>query len=77
MGHKTIAYRIVLAQLGMALVAAAACWGLWGASTGTAVLAGGIDRGAHQSVRRRAVFGRGAVRPAPQVLRAVLLRPRP
>ena len=69
MGHKTIAYRIVLAQLGVALVAAAAGWGLWGASTGTAVLAGGMIGVLTNLYVAARVFGRGAVRPAPQVLR--------
>lgn len=69
MGYKTIAYRIVLAQLGVALAAAVACWGLWGASTGTAVLAGGMIGVITNLYVAARVFGRGAVRPAPQVLR--------
>lgn len=69
MGHKTTAYRIVLAQLGVALVAAGACWGLWGASTATAALAGGMIGVLTNLYVAAQVFGGGAVRPAPQVLR--------
>lgn len=69
MGYKTIAYRIVLAQLGVALVAAVAGWSLWGASTGIAVLAGGMIGVITNLYVAARVFGRGAVRPAPQVLR--------
>ena len=41
MGYKSIAYRIVLAQLGVALVLAAVCLAAWGRSTAVAALVGG------------------------------------
>lgn len=69
MGRNSIAYRVVLAQLGIALVAAAAGAAIWGATTGTAVLAGGMIGVITNLYVAARVFGRGAVRPAPQVLR--------
>lgn len=69
MEHKTIAYGIVLAQLGVALVAGVSSWGLWDRPTGTAVLAGGMIGVITNLYVAARVFGRGAVRPAPQVLR--------
>ena len=69
MGSKSTPYRIVLAQLGVALASAAACWGIWGVSTGIAVLAGGMIGVITSLYVAARVVGRGAVRPAPQVLR--------
>lgn len=69
MGYKTIAYGIVLAQLGVALVAGVSSWGLWDMPTGTAVLAGGMIGVITNLYVAARVFGRGAMRPAPQVLR--------
>jgi F0F1-type ATP synthase assembly protein I len=68
MGYKSIAYRIVLAQLGIALVFAAACLAAWGISTAAAALAGGAIGVVTNLYVARRVFGNGAVRPAQQVL---------
>jgi F0F1-type ATP synthase assembly protein I len=68
MGYKTIAYRIVLAQLGVALVFAAVCLAVWGSSTASAALAGGAIGVVTNLYVARRVFGNGAVRPAQQVL---------
>ena len=69
MGHKSIAYRIVLAQLGMALVLAAVCLAAWGRSTAVAALAGGAIGVVTNLYVALRVFGNGAVRPAQKVLR--------
>lgn len=69
MGYKSIAYRIVLAQLGIALVFAAVCLAAWGRSTAVAALAGGAIGVVTNLYVALRVFGNGAVRPAPQVLR--------
>ena len=69
MGNKSIAYRIVLAQLGIALVFAAVCLVAWGRSTSVAALAGGAIGVVTNLYVARRVFGNGAVRPAQQVLR--------
>jgi ATP synthase protein I len=69
MGYKSIAYRIVLAQLGIALVFAAVCLAAWGRSTAVAALAGGATGVVTHLYVALRVFGNGAVRPAPQVLR--------
>lgn len=68
MGYKSIAYRIVLAQLGIALVFAAVCLAAWGRSTAVAALAGGAIGVVTNLYVALRVFGNGAVRPAPQVL---------
>ena len=69
MGYKSIAYRIVLAQLGVALVLAAVCLAAWGRSTAVAALAGGAIGVVTNLYVALRVFGNGVVRPAPQVLR--------
>ena len=69
MGYKSIAYRIVLAQLGIALVFATVCLAAWGKSTTVAALAGGAIGVVTNLYVAFRVFGNGAVRPAPQVLR--------
>jgi len=69
MGYKSIAYRIVLAQLGIALIFAAVCLAAWGRSTAVAALAGGAIGVVTNLYVALRVFGNGAVRPAPQVLR--------
>ena len=69
MGYKSIAYRIVLAQLGIALIFAAVCLAAWGKSTTVAALAGGAIGVVTNLYVAFRVFGNGAVRPAPQVLR--------
>jgi len=69
MGYKSIAYRIVLAQLGIALVLAAVCLAAWGRSTAVAALAGGAIGVVTNLYVALRVFGNGAVRPAQQVLR--------
>lgn len=69
MGYKSIAYRIVLAQLGIALVLAAVCLAAWGRSTAVAALAGGAIGVVTNLYVALRVFGNGVVRPAPQVLR--------
>ena len=68
MGYKSIAYRIVLVQLGIALVLAAVCLAAWGRSTAVAALAGGAIGVVTNLYVALRVFGNGAVRPAPQVL---------
>src|SRR3989344_2848055 len=68
MGHKSIAYRIVLAQLGMALVLAAVCLAAWGRSTAVAALAGGVIGVVTSLYVALRVFGNGGVRQAQQVL---------
>lgn len=69
MGYKSIAYRIVLAQLGVALAAAVVCLALWGAATAGAALAGGMIGVISNLYVAARLFGRGEVRAAPQVLR--------
>jgi len=68
MGYKSIAYRIVLAQLAIALVFAVVCLAAWGRSTATAALAGGVIGVVTNLYVARRVFGNGTVRPAQQVL---------
>jgi F0F1-type ATP synthase assembly protein I len=68
MGNKSIAYRIVLAQLGIALVFAAVCLVAWGRSTAVAALAGGVIGVVTNLYVALRVFGNGAVRPAQKVL---------
>ena len=68
MGYKSIAYRMVLTQLGIALVLAAACLAAWGKSTAVAALAGGAIGVVTNLYVALRVFGNGAVRPAQQVL---------
>jgi ATP synthase protein I len=68
MAYKSIAYRIIQAQLGIALVLAAACLVAWGSSTAAAALAGGAIGVVTNLYVARRVFGDGAVRPARQVL---------
>ena len=68
MGYKSIAYRIVLAQLGLALALAAVSLAAWGASTAAAALAGGVIGVVTNLYVARRVFGNGAVRSAQQVL---------
>jgi ATP synthase protein I len=68
MGYKSIAYRMVLTQLGIALVLAAACLAAWGKSTAVAALAGGVIGVVTNLYVALRVFGNGAVRPAQQVL---------
>jgi ATP synthase protein I len=68
MWYKSIAYRIVLAQLGIALVLAAVCLAAWGRSTAVAALAGGAIGVVTNLYVALRVFGSGAVRPAQQVL---------
>lgn len=68
MGANTLPYRIVLAQLGMALVFAAVCLAVWGGSTAAAALAGGVIGVVTNLYVAHRVFGNGAVRPARQVL---------
>lgn len=68
MGNKAIAYKIVLAQLGMALVLAAVCLAVWGRSTAVAALAGGMIGVTTSLFVALRVFGNGAVRSAQQVL---------
>ncbi len=68
MGYKSIAYRIVLAQLGMALVLAAVCLAAWGRSTAVAALAGGAISVVTSLYVALRVFGNGAARSAQQVL---------
>jgi F0F1-type ATP synthase assembly protein I len=68
MGNKSIAYKIVLAQLGIALVYAAVCLAVWGKSIAVAALAGGaigIITNLYLALR---LFGDGVVRSAQQVL---------
>jgi ATP synthase protein I len=68
MGNKSAAYRIVLAQLGIALVYAAVCLVVWGKSIAVAALAGGaigIMTNLYMALR---LFGDGVVRSARQVL---------
>lgn len=68
MGYKSIAYRMVLAQLGIALVLAAVCLAAWGRSIAVAALAGGVIGVVTNLYVALRVFGNGAVRPAQQVL---------
>jgi ATP synthase protein I len=68
MGNKSIAYRIVLAQLGIALVFAAVCLVAWGRSTAVAALAGGVIGVVTNLYVALRVFGNGAVRSAQKVL---------
>lgn len=68
MGNKSIAYRIVLAQLGIALVFAAVCLVAWGRSTAVAALAGGVTGVVTNLYVALRVFGNGAVRSAQKVL---------
>ena len=68
MGNKSIAYRIVLAQLGIALVFAAVCLVAWGRSTAVAALAGGVIGVVTNLYVALRVFGKGAVRSAQKVL---------
>jgi ATP synthase protein I len=68
MGNKSIAYRIVLSQLGIALVLAAVCLAIWGKSTAVAALVGGainIITNLYVALR---LFGKDVVRSARQVL---------
>ena len=69
MGYKSTAYNIVLAQTGIALTLAVVCTAVWGWSTAGAAFTGaaiGVVTNLYMAVR---IFGSGAVRPAPQVLR--------
>jgi ATP synthase protein I len=68
MGNKSIAYRIVLAQLGIALVFAAVCLVAWGRSTAVAALAGGVIGVVTNLYVALRIFGYGAVRSAQKVL---------
>lgn len=69
MAYKSISYRIVLAQLGVALASAAVSLGLWGSSTALAVLAGGLIGVITNLYVAWRVVGNGAVRSADQVLK--------
>lgn len=68
MSYKSIAYRIIQAQLGIALVLAIVCLAAWGSSTAAAALAGGAIGVITNLYVARRVFGDSAVRPARQVL---------
>ena len=68
MVYKSIAYNIVLAQTGIALVLAIVCTAIWGWSTAGAALIGaaiGVVTNLYMAVR---IFGGSSVRPAEQVL---------
>lgn len=69
MGQKSTAYRIVLAQFAMALVATAAARGLWDGASALAVLAGGLIGVASNLYVAIRLFGGDAVRPAAQALK--------
>ena len=68
MGNKSIAYRIVLAQLGIALGLAAVCLAVWGGSTALAALAGGMIGVVTNLYVALRVFGYAAVRTAQKIL---------
>jgi F0F1-type ATP synthase assembly protein I len=69
MGNKSIAYSIVLAQLGVALGGAVLCLMVWGWTTAGAALTGGLIGVVTNLYLALRVFGGNAVRPAQQVLR--------
>jgi ATP synthase protein I len=69
MGNKSIAYSIVLAQLGVALGGAVFCLAVWGWTTAGAALTGGLIGVVTNLYLALRVFGGNAVRPAQQVLR--------
>lgn len=69
MGNKSIAYSIVLAQLGVALGGAVLCLAVWGWTTAGAALTGGLIGVVTNLYLALRVFGGNAVRPAQQVLR--------
>jgi len=69
MGYKSIAYGLVLAQVGIALAGALVSAVIWGWSTASATLIGaaiGVVTNLYIAVR---IFGSSTVRPAEQVLR--------
>lgn len=67
MNGKSTAYRIVLAQLAMSLVAGAVAWVIAGASAGLAALVGGLINVIANLYFALQVFS-GGVRPARSVL---------